>query len=355
MDKSIDLMRVLILSISKRTGHQHAAQAVENSFHQNFPSVHTISRNFFEYIKKPMLEKVLNKAYFSILKNTPELWDYLYNNQTIYEKTGKFRQLVNRQTFQQYKESLEKYNPSVIICTQSFPCEVTACLKRKKDTNIPLVAIVTDFVAHAYWANPEVDLFIVPTERTKVDLMQRSIPERRIKILGLPIEQHFEDSLTLAEKRDVRTKVGLDKNLPTLLVMGGGHGFGPMKELVETFEQSKVKCELIIVAGFNTKLRRELNQLKKKVKIPLHIFGYVNNIHELMSVSDILITKPGGMTSTEALVKRLPMIIIHPLPGQEEKNSEFLVNAGAALRFDSAGDVVTTANTLLSEPYSYLL
>jgi len=343
-----DIMRVLILSISKRSGHQHAAQAIENAFRQNYPSIKTINRNFFDIISNPRMEEMVSNTYLRILRTTPNLWDYLYDNEKVFKKTSRWRQLISRQTSIKFKEVIDQIRPSVIVCTQAFPGEVTATLKKNGEIDIPLVAIVTDFVAHAYWVHPEVDLYVVPAEKTKEGLVKHNILSSRIKILGIPIESVFEKYYSQLEKEEIIQKQGLKRNIPILLMMGGCQGFAPMKRLVQLIERSKIRCQILAVTGLHTKLRRELNKLKSELTIPLKVYGYTNNIHELMSISDLLITKPGGMTTTEALVKRLPMIISHPLPGQEEKNSQFLVESGAAIRINSEEEIISTINQLLS-------
>ncbi len=341
-------MRALILSISKGSGHQHAAKAIEEAFHQNHSSVETLNHNFFELVSRPRVEETVSKIYFSILRYTPKIWGYIYDNKRVFQRTARIRNKISLKTSIKFKEIVEKTIPSVIICTQALPCEVSSTFKNYYRNTIPLVAVVTDFVAHAYWVHPEVDLYIVPTQKTKEGLVNQGISPEKIKILGIPINATFEIRLTEQEKKAVIKKIGLNETLPIVMLMGGCQGFIPMSRLVKLIHRCKTSCQIIAVTGLNHKMRRELTLLKAGMKNPMVVYGYVNNIHELMSVSDLLITKSGGMTSSEALVKQLPMVMIHALPGQEEKNSHFLADAGVALRLESEKEIVPTIDRLLS-------
>lgn len=341
-------MRALILSISKGSGHQHAAKAIESAFHQNYPAVETLNHNFFDLVSNPLVEKMVTSTYLQILQSMPKFWGYIYDNEKVFKRTTPLRRLGSWKSKKKFVKYLEESDPGVIVCTQALPCEVTATLKRKKKFNIPLAAVVTDFVAHAYWVHPEVDLYVVPTQKTKEGLVNHGIPSSRIKVLGIPIHSNFEIRHTEQEKKTIMRKLGLNENLPVLMLMGGCQGFIPMSRLVKLIHHCKTPCQIIAITGLNNKMRRELTAMKIGMKCPLQVYGYVNNIHELMSVSDLLITKPGGMTSSEALVKQLPMLIIHSLPGQEEKNSRFLNQSGAVVRLDNEKEIPATIDRLLS-------
>jgi processive 1,2-diacylglycerol beta-glucosyltransferase len=342
-------MKVLILSISKRSGHQHAAQALEKAFHLYAPQHEIINQNFFEFIKNPLLEEMLNTTYMGILKTTPELWDYLYDNDKFVVRISRLRNLIIKQASNKFKEILEDVKPDVIVSTQAFPCEVSCSLKKEGILNIPIMAIVTDYIAHAYWVHPEVDLYTVPSKFSKEDLALHGINPSKIKILGIPVNPEFEITYTEEQKKDIRRKFGIDPDLPAVLLMGGSQGLGPFEDIVKELRKVTLPLQLIVITGHNTKLRRSLSMLKEELNFPVHIFGFVNNVHEFMSISQILITKPGGVTSSEALVKDLPMIIVHPLPGQEENNSQYLVKEKAAIRIDFEEDVPAVINNLLGE------
>lgn len=343
-------MKVLILSISKRSGHQHAARAIEKAFHCYAPEHQVINQNFFEFIKNPLLEQMINTTYMGILKTTPELWDYLYDNDKFVVRIRKLRNLVTHQASMKFKEILREVRPDVIISTQAFPCEVACSLKKEDALSVPIVAVVTDYIANAYWVHPEVDLYTVPSQICKDDLAAHGIDSSRINILGIPVNPEFEAQHSEAEKTDIRNRLGLDASLPVILLMGGSQGLGPFEDIVKEFKNINCPCQIVVITGHNTRLRRSLSMLKEESGLLLHIFGFVNNVHEFMSVSDLLITKPGGVTSSEALVKGLPMLIIHPLPGQEENNSQYLVSEKAALRIDFEEDLPAIINSLLSDP-----
>ena len=343
-------MQVLILSISKRSGHHHAANALETALHAHYPAVDVINQNYFDFIKNPMMERMINRTYLGILKTTPEIWDYVYDNDKVAVRISGLRNFATRQTATKFNEILQELKPSAIVCTQAFPCEIACILKRNNELKIPIVAVVTDFVAHSYWIHPEVDLYAVPSEATKQEMIEHHLDPSRIEVLGIPIKPEFEKQYSAEEKLQLKIKMGFDPELPIVLLMGGSQGFGPMENIIQQIAHHNGKIQLIVIAGLNSKLRRNLLRVQPFLSIPMHVYGYVNNIQDFMTISDILITKPGGITTSEALIKELPMIIIHPLPGQEENNSVFLNKVGAVIRVDDEVDIAKAIHELLSVP-----
>jgi len=350
MGKKFDMSRILVLSISRRSGHQHAAMAVENSLKTFYSEVEVLTQNFFDCIKSPYLEQMINSTYLSILKTTPEIWDYLYDNEKVAERISHLRNITTKQAANKFHHVLQEIKPSAIVCTQAFPCEVYSSLKRDVGIRIPLVAVVTDFVANAYWIHPEVDLYTVPSEYTKQGLVESGVDPDKVKVLGIPIKPVFEKEYSNEERLKLKRELGFDSNLPIVLIMGGSQGLGPFRKMINILSHHNEKIQLVVITGLNTKMRRSLTWLKKSTKIPIHVFGYINNVHDLMSVSDILISKPGGMTTTEALAKNLPMIMVQPLPGQEEKNCRFLLEKKAALRIDDMEDITNVIRKLIHTP-----
>ena len=244
----------------------------------------------------------------------------------------------------------QKRNPKVIISTQFFGSEVAAALKRKRQIDSTLISVITDFGAHTFWESQDVDIFIVASEDTKNDLIARNIPEEKIKILGIPIEA----PLKTFNKMQLKREIGFEKDVLTILVVGGGFGVGPIKELVfsleELDEDIKERLQLIVVCSRNKKLHREMQGLAYKLKIETRIFGFVTDLYKMMALSNIIISKSGGLTISEALAMGLPMIIISPIPGQESKNCALLVKNGAAIRIDEPFDVVHAIEELIRNP-----
>lgn len=338
-------MRVLILYIIKGSGHHHAAIALEQAFRIYYPKIEVINTSFFD-CSNPLVERVVTRIYLEMLKTTPELWDFLYDNRKVLEKTKKLREFVNKLNSKKFKKFLENYSPSVIICTQAFPCGVVASIKRKENLSTPLVAVITDYIAHRYWIHDEVDMYITANQFTKHYLRIYGVDENKVKSLGIPIRCAFKNSL---DTRAILHKLQLSQELPIVLVMGGGQGFGPIKEIIRSLDKCQMKMQILVVAGLNQRLKKEIDKLALSCKNIIRSFGYVENIHELMEIADILVTKPGGITCSEAIAKKLPMIIVNPIPGQEERNSQFLTQHDIAIRIDEEKAVGSAVESLLND------
>jgi processive 1,2-diacylglycerol beta-glucosyltransferase len=335
--------RVLILSVPKGSGHQQAANALEKAFRSYYPEVEVVNANFFDCTTNPFVERVVNRTYLTILKTTPEIWDYLYDNDRLAEWSAKFREYINKRNSAKFINFLVAYSPHAVICTQAFPCGVISAMKRNSQIKVPLVAVITDFEANTYWPNEGVDLYTVATEFTKDRLCARGIPESQVQILGIPVDQIFSMPCS---PQQLREKIGISAHLKTVLVMGGSLGFGPIPEIIEELFQCQSEFQILVITGLNKKLEKELESFVSTAHHPLYIFGFIDNVNELMTISDLIITKPGGLTSTEALLQHLPMLIVKPIPGQEEKNSQFLVNLGVAIRTDEMNEVSSLVDSL---------
>jgi processive 1,2-diacylglycerol beta-glucosyltransferase len=205
-----------------------------------------------------------------------------------------------------------------------------------------VVSVVTDFEAHALWMSDAVDFYCVAAEATKARLVARGAKPENVVATGIPISAKFS---SLPNATAVRRQVGLRDDLPTLLVLGGGFGMGPVAEILAELDKVTTPFQTVVVAGRNEELRREL--AVQDHKHPTHVLGFVTNMHELMSVSDLIITKPGGLTSSEALALGKPLFILNPIPGQEAANSDFLLERGAAAKVNAVEDLPYRIDQLL--------
>ena len=325
-----------------------ASMAIEDGIRILDRNIETLNINYFRYTN-PVLSRVIMKTYHGMLKRRPELWDYLYDNDSVKTKTLKFRNVLHKLNSAKLKKLIGWYKPDIIVCTQAFPCVAMAEYKRIQCENIPIVGVVTDYGVHSYWVDPAVDLYIVPTEDTKKRLLDLGVKDEKVKIIGIPVSPKF--CMPLDRKR-LRAKFGIDNSKPVALLMGGSQGMISMDEIVMQLVKLPVDMHLLVVCGVNKKLFKRLNRIRKKHKVNMHLYGYINNIEELMSVSDFIITKPGGLTVTESLAKGLPMIIINPIPGQEAMNTEYLIRKNAALKAKDVNDLVRHVENLINNPES---
>lgn len=342
------------------SGHRCAADAVKTVFRENYShEIETYGIDAFNH-GFSFLAPLIAKTYLKIIKNLPTVWDFLWDNQEVERATRPFRELLSAVTITKLENLFNQYQPSALVCTHALPCNILAWAKRKKIFDLPLVAIITDFAVHPYWYDEMVDLYIVPTEEIKKLMISREIfsldgerkyspQEKKIKVCGIPIDPHFSSKKVITSKDKHKTKENLylDPEQPVVLVMGGTNGLGIEKIVSSCYANPEI--QILVVTGMNKKIYQ-----KMKYSFPengrIRIFGYTRHIPEMMDCADLLITKPGGLTSAEALAKGLPMVIFNPLPGQEEKNSEYLVSQGVAKQVDQEEQLSKTVKYLLTHP-----
>jgi len=342
----VAVKKILLFYISVNSGHQMAALAIEDSIRMLNQRVDTLNINHFHYTN-PVLAQLIMKTYHGMLKRTPELWEYVYDNDRVRNRTAKFRDLIHKLDSKKLQRLIEWYQPDIIVCTQAFPCVSIAEYKRQCQKDIPVVGVVTDYGIHSYWVDPDVDLYVVPNIASQERLKGLGVEKNRIEVKGIPVSPRF--SLPL-DKKKLRYKFGITNKGSVVLVMGGSRGMISMDEIVKYLVKLPLSIHLLVVCGANRQLYKRMQTIKKRLKARMNIYGFVNNIEELMSVADVLVTKPGGLTITESLVKRLPMVIINPIAGQEAKNSSYLIKNKTALQAADARDVARRVGDLAGNP-----
>ena len=339
--------RILFLYLTKHSGHYAAAVAVEAAARRLNHNVESMLLDSFSHAN-PLLSKVTLKAYLAALKTAPEIWEWMYDNPKFKERTAMIRELLNRGNSRKMEKILREFNPDVVVCTQAFACGVLASWKQRTGNHRPaLVGVLTDFVAHRYWAHNQVDMYITPNDATRSTLIAQGVAPDRIRVHGIPVANQF---LTIADKDAVYRSLDLKPGLPLLLVMGGSLGLGPMKSVIRKLDRLPQPFYIVAVTGKNEELRERLERRGTKLRHPTRIFSFVENVHELMDAAELVVTKPGGITTAECLVKRLPMIIINPIPGQEAKNTSLLLAQNVAVQAEKAKDVVNLVDEFLRNP-----
>ena len=335
--------RVLFLYISMSSGHQRAAEAVQEALTLLAPSWETAGVDAFSFAY-PTIGKIVARTYLEILRHTPVLWDILYDNPDVEAATREIRDLLNLISLPKMRSLLKSHTPQALVCTQAVPCSVFAAEKRRGKLHIPLIAVITDFAIHSYWVHPEVDLYCVASEEAKRYLIQQGLSATRIAVTGIPISPVF---LRRVPQEQARAAFALDPDRPTVLVMGGSQGLGPLEETVDYLHGLSIQC--LIATGVNRALFRRF-QKRYRRDHRVRVFGYTKQVNALMDASDLLITKPGGLTSSEALAKGLPMIITNPIPGQEERNAHYLLKQGVAEEANEPEEIARLAQTLFHHP-----
>ncbi len=338
--------RVLLMYISEVSGHHQATLAIEKSLKALDASVQVRNINGFGYAY-PIVEKIVNKAYMGIIKRTPQIWDYLYDNPKIVKRTQSIKEAIHKANHSKLKKLFDEFKPQVVACSQAFPCGLVADYKKTYNLDITVIGVLTDYAPHSYWINEGIDYYIVPSKEAGERFIKKGVQESQVKVFGLPADPKFSAPLNT----DIMAaKLGLDLSLPVILVMGGGQGLGPIKDIIRSLEKVGLPIQIMVVAGINKKLIKWLKKFSSKADQKIFIFEYVRNIEELMSVATLIVTKPGGMTTTEALTKGLPMVIVKPLPGQEMHNTQFLTEKEVAIRVSNFKIIGKEVEALLKAP-----
>ncbi|WP_418792454.1 MGDG synthase family glycosyltransferase [Phosphitispora sp. TUW77] len=319
------MKRILFFSVSIGSGHDLAAEAAAGEVISRSPGCRTMIVDTFKYIN-PVLNKVVAGSYMESLKFNPKIWGYLYNQAEAGDKFIDLNHILSKLVSVKMEKLIKQMDPQAIICTHAFPAGILSILKSKLEFQIPLIAVMTDYTTHPFWVHENIDMYVLPCEEIKYQIKEYGIDEQKIMCTGIPLRQQFAQKIN---KQEARKKLGLEPEI-TLMVMGGGLGLGEIEGIINTLGNADINLQILALTGKNDKLSKALHLLKTENKIK--IFGYIDNVAEIMAASDLIITKPGGLTTAEVLAQQLPMIIINPLPGQEDRNTEFLLNNGVAVK-----------------------
>lgn len=335
-------LKVLIFSVSIGAGHDSVAKALAREIQAKSPDSQVMIVDTFKYINS-ILNKVVVGSYMETIKFTPKVWGYLYDQAADGERLVDLGQILSKLLSPKLDQLLKEFEPDALVCTHAFPTGILSVLKNKKYLNTPLIACVTDFHIHSFWLHSQVDLYVIPDK----DVVHRYVTDQyeleKFRDYGIPIRSQF---LETSSQPELKKQLGL-KDEFTVLVMGGGMGLGKIEDIVyKLINESNL--QILVVTGSNHKLKTNLEQLK--VDGRLHVYGYVDNIHELMQAADILLTKPGGVTSAEALAIERPLVIISPLPGQEDINTHYLLNRGVAIKIRKIDNLMLEVNSLIKNP-----
>ena len=335
--------RILICYLVRNSGHHAAARAIEAEIHRQNPLAETRCLDLLE-TTHPTWSAIVQYAYMSTIRRTPELWEALYDNFWFDLLTRRYiRPLVQRGNSLKLRILMDAFQPDAIVCTQAHPFTVLSAYARRQGQPIPLWGVITDFLPHRFWHVPpdEHIRYVVPTETAVQRLMILGTPADRIHTFGIPIQA----DVLVARRRTVSRENGR-----RVLVMGGSRGLGARFATIRHLDRAAADFTIDVVTGTNRRLRKQLLAARHKFKHPIRIRGYVKDAMALMRRASLLIGKPGGLTSAEAMASGTPMLIIRPLPGQERGNTEMLVRHGAAIHLDRDRDLPGVVASLIANP-----
>jgi processive 1,2-diacylglycerol beta-glucosyltransferase len=338
--------KVLFLSASVGEGHTAAAQAICGVMAQRAPECQCDVVDSYRYASETF-HRMASNGYIGMVKMLPQLYGMIYDQAERATHVSPFKKWLHRYTALNLRQYVAERAPDVVVCTHAFPCGVMAEYKREFADAPAVVGVVTDFVVHPFWIHRNIDAYAVATPAMRQTLLARGVAPERVNVTGIPIDGRFGAS---ADKRETRRRLGLHPDRSTLLLMGGGVGIGPLEKALEGIGRLEHDVQTVVVVGKNPQLQRRLTEAARSVRHPVTVVGFVGNVYEYMHAADVLISKPGGLTSSEALAETLPLVMLRPLPGQEERNARYLEAAGAGVLVRGARELAHALDRLLADP-----
>jgi processive 1,2-diacylglycerol beta-glucosyltransferase len=337
--------RVLILSASAGTGHVRAGDALAKSFALQSEVEAVEHLDALDYTNK-LFHNFYSKLYLKLVKSAPEVLGWAYKASDEPWKTDVMRLRLDRLQSQKLVRFIRNFRPDIVICTHFMPTGIIAHLIEKGVIQTHLSVVVTDMDMHAMWLSRTFHRYFVALDETKAHLLALGLPEERITVSGIPIDPVFAQP---ADRSLVRRNLGLDPDRFTLLFSAGAYGVSPAEFVVAKLMQLRHQVQTVVICGKNPDLLTRVQALVGE-NPDFKVFGYTRKIDEWMKASDLYLGKPGGLTTSEALACGLPMAILSPIPGQEERNSDHLLEAGAAIKCNEMTTIAYKIDQLLDDP-----
>jgi processive 1,2-diacylglycerol beta-glucosyltransferase len=323
--------KVLILSASAGAGHVRAAQALERAFQATGVVREVRHVDALEFTNK-VFRTIYSKTYIEMVDRAPEVLGWLYDVLDSPWEKERRRLAWDKLNTRPFVKLLEREQPDLIVCTHFLPAEMVSWMKAKHRLRCPQTIVVTDFDVHAMWLCHHYEHYFVALDETREHMVRLGIPAAKVTATGIPIDPVFAET---KDKAAMRKQLGLEANRTTILLSAGGFGVGPVEHIVTTLLDLEHPAQVVAICGRNAELKTRMDKLAAKsagrrgTLVPV---GYTTAMDEYMSAADVLVGKPGGLTTSEALAKGLLLLIVNPIPGQEERNSDHLLEEGAAIR-----------------------
>jgi len=330
---------ILILYISVGQGHRKAAFSIQAALREEDPFLKVICLDLLE-IWPTWAAGIVTGLYRTVVRVAPGIWTSVYDHRRVKERLRRPLQLIRRIFRKKVELLLDELAPDIVACTQAIPAILAADCKRSLKLSYLLVAVPTDFRVHGYWIDDQVDLYLLPSEESRAQVIEQGVAAERVRVTGIPIHPCFNSSL---DPIGVQKKYGLCADDPIVLLMGGGEGTVLLERLILALDSRRDRFQIAALAGRNLRQHACLKCLHSRLSHHFQVFSFIESVDELMDAGYLIVTKPGGLTTAEALAKKLPMVLIDPLPGQEELNAEFLTRSGAAVLApdeESAAEIV---------------
>jgi processive 1,2-diacylglycerol beta-glucosyltransferase len=343
--------RIAILHATAGSGHKRAAQALAVAIDEQAPGATVREVDTLVFASR-LYRGTYAASYNAMAARAPALWGVLYHSWAmapVNRSTAPVRLAIDRLNLRRLVRVFEREDPDAVICTHFLPVEALSLSRGRGRLRVPLYCVITDFGAHPFWAFPHVDRYFVASDEVAAELASQGVPGERIEVTGIPVDPRF--AVPFGRDR-ARRHFGLDPDRPMVLLMGGGSGVGPLAELAERLAALREDPLLVAVCGNNTRLRDQIDRLPAGRTGRIRTLGYTHDVDVLLEACDVVVSKAGGLTCSEALIKQAPLVIFRPTPGQEVRNARYLEENGAALHADSIEEVAATVEGWLRDPES---
>ncbi|MEA3489285.1 MAG: glycosyltransferase [Candidatus Omnitrophota bacterium] len=340
------MKKIIILYSTAGMGHKKAAIALFKAFREKGGNADVEIIDILEYGNRSY-KFIYFDLYVFFMSRARWLWGVLYdlsNTRVVDLLTRRMRGVMDSRSLPGLVGMLTDKKADAIVSTHFLLPSIAGVLKQNRDFRSRTYAVVTDYGPHSYWLSDHIDRFFVGSGSAKQELAKRDVPEEKIDVTGIPTTDEFRGDFDTGMLRGI---YGLDAAKKTVFMMSGGFGVGPMEEMLVSLNSCRADIQVITVCGHNKRAYKRVEALREKLEYPVVLFGFTDKIAELMAVSDLMITKAGGISVTEAMNSRLPMILFASVPGQETWNEEFLVKSRAAEKAEKVKDIPVIADRML--------
>ncbi|HJZ65104.1 MAG TPA: glycosyltransferase [Candidatus Acidoferrum sp.] len=346
--------RVLLLSASSGAGHVRAAQALEKAFTARGDCI-VEHVDVIHYVSK-VFQRIYDKTYISMVRRAPGLMGVLYDRTDKPWERMRQRLAVDRLNTRPMIKMLKRVQPDLCLATHFLPAEIIAWLRAKKKLQTHNAVVVTDYDVHAMWLCRTVDRYYVAIPEAAEYLAGIGVPREILRVKGIPVDPLFANALDHAA---ARKHLGLDKTAPIILMAAGGYGIGPVEQLVRDLLALEKPWQIVAIAGKSEQVKKKLDAIQSGAgslasgSLRLIPVGFTKEMDQYMAAADLLVGKAGGLTTSEALARALPMALIEPIPGQEERNADHLLEEGAAIRCNNLPAAAWKIAGLLGDPQRF--
>jgi processive 1,2-diacylglycerol beta-glucosyltransferase len=342
--------RILVLSASVGAGHMRAAQAVEMALRQLDPQA-TVRNVDVLTLATAAFRKLYGQLYLDLVNKAPHVLGYFYDLLDQPTKRGAkgdpFALAIEKLNLRPFLKLIQDEPWDIFVNCHYLPAEIIASLKQEGELRAPSLTVTTDFDTHRLWVNQPCDHYFTATEEGAAYLAHWGIPAKDVTVTGIPIHPVFSQE---KDRAACLKRQGLAGEHPVVLQLAGGFGVGPIKLILQNVLSVETPVEVVVVCGKNEKLKKELEKAEVPARHRVRVLGFTDQMDELLAVADVVVSKPGGLTTSEVLARGACMAILNPIPGQESRNSDYLLENGAAIKINNIATLPLKLSQLLKDP-----